>query len=242
MSIAARRAVIAAALLIPWVPARASDTWSIIVLDRTTGFIGVAGASCTSDVYGIMALVPGTGALVAQAIANPPAMREAIRLLRAGVAPDSILRAISSPALDSALQDRQYGIITFASGQAQFTGTALRAYRGERSADGVLVQGNVLARPAVLERALEAIQQARTAGKPMEDVIMAGQRATAAFLAVAKPGDIPNWPYLTLRVVDADRGGVNAVDLLQTRLALWKTTGGQRFRVTSETVRPDSMK
>src|SRR5258705_3202893 len=222
MSMAARRAVIAAALLIPWVPARASDTWSIIVLDRTTGFIGVAGASCPSDVYGIMALVPGTGALVAQAIANPPAMREAIRLLRAGVAPDSILRAISSPALDSALQDRQYGIITFASGQAQFTGTALRAYRGERSADGVLVQGNVLARPAVLERALEAIQQARTAGKPMEDVIMAGlkagadaggdsrcggQRAAAAVLAVDKPGDIPNWPKCALRVGGAHRGG-----------------------------------
>jgi len=257
MSIATRGAVIAAALLTPWVPALASDTWSIIVLDRTTGFIGVAGASCTSDVHGIMALVPGTGALVAQAIGHPPAMREAIRLLRAGVAPDSILRAISLPALDSAPQDRQYGIATFGKGQTQFTGTALRDYRGEQSADGVLVQGSLLAGPAVLERAMEAIQQARAAGKPMEDVIMAGlkagadaggdsrcgaQRATAAFLAVAKPGDIPNWPYLTLRVVDADRGGVNAVDLLQTRLALWKATGGQKFRVTSETVRPDSTK
>lgn len=257
MSIAASRAVLVAALLLPCFPARTPDTWSIIVLDRTTGFIGVAGASCTSDVYGIMALAPGTGALVAQATGYPPAMREAIRLLRAGVAPDSILRFISSPALDSALQDRQYGIATFASGQTQFTGTALRDYRGERSADGVLVQGNLLAGPAVLERAMEAIEHARAAGKPLEEVIMAGlkagadaggdsrcgaQRATSAFLAVTKPGDIPNWPYLSLRVVDADRGGVNAVELLQTRLALWKASGGQRLRVTSETIRPDSIK
>lgn len=257
MTIATRRAVMATVLLFPCLPAPDSATWSIIVLDRTTGFIGVAGASCTSDVFGIMALAPGTGALVAQAIGHPPAMREAIRLLRAGVAPDSILRAISSPALDSALQDRQYGIATFASGQTQFTGTALRDYRGERSADGVLVQGSLLAGPGVLDRAMEAIQQARAGGKPLEDVIMAGlkagadaggdsrcgaQRATTAFLAVAKPGDNPNWPYLTLRVVNADRGGaVNAVELLQARLALWKATGGQRFRVTSETVRPDSI-
>ena len=93
---------------------------------------------------------------------------------------------------------------------------------------------------------------------PLEDVIMAGlkagadaggdarcgeQRATAAFLAVAKPGDIPNWPYLTLRVVDADRGGaVNAVELLESRLALWKANGGPKMRVTSETVKPDSAK
>ena len=230
-------------------------TWSIIVLDRATGRIGVAAASCTSDVYGIMALAPGTGALVAQAIGHPPAMREAIRLLRAGVPPDSILRVISSPAMDSALDDRQYGLATFDRGQAQFTGVALRNYRGERSEDGVLVQGSLLAGPGVLDRAMSAIREARAASNALEDVLMAGlqagadaggdvrcgaQRATAAFLAVAKPGDNPNWPYLTLRIVDAAPGGVNAVDLLRTRLALWKANGGPELRLMSETIRPDS--
>jgi len=67
------------------------------------------------------------------------------------------------------------------------------------------------------------------------------QRATSAFLAVARPGDVPNWPYLTLRVVDAEKGGhVNAVEMLETRLALWKANGGQRLRIMSETVKPDS--
>jgi uncharacterized Ntn-hydrolase superfamily protein len=242
-----------ALLFLAAVPAFA--TWSIIVLDRATGTIGVAAASCTSDVYGIMALAPGTGALVAQAIGYPPAIREATRLLRAGVPPDSILRVISSPALDTAVNDRQYGLVTFDRGQAQFTGVALRNYRGERSEDGVLVQGSLLAGPGVLDRAMSAIRVARAASSALEDVLMAGlqagadaggdvrcgaQRATAAFLAVAKPGDNPNWPYLTLRIVDAAPGGVNAVDLLRTRLALWKANGGPSLRLMSETIRPDS--
>lgn len=251
------RAVLLAALLIAGLPASAAATWSIIVVDRKTGFIGVAGASCTSDVYGIMFLAPGTGALVAQGIGHPPAMREAIRMLRDDIPPDSILRAITSSVLDSAAADRQYGMASIAGGQIQYTGSALRDYRGERSADGVLVQGSLLAGPAVLDRALAAIQAARAAGEPLEDVIMAGlkagsdaggdtrcgaQRATAAFLAVAKPGDVPNWPYLTLRVVDAAAGSsVNAVELLQTRLSLWKNNGGPKLRITSETVKPDSM-
>lgn len=251
-----KRACIVGAVLTPCIPTSASATWSIIVLDRSSGLIGVAAASCTSDVYGIMALAPGTGALMAQAIGHPPTMREAIRLLRGAIAPDSILRVITAVELDADRESRQYGIATFTRGQTQFTGAATPEYRGERSAEGVLVQGNVLAGPGVLDRALEAIQAARAAGEPMEEVIMAGlkagadaggdsrcgaQRATAAFIAVAKPGDNPNWPYLTLRVVDAERGsGVNAVELLQTRLELWKTNGGMNLRVTSETVRPNS--
>lgn len=248
-----RRALVAALLGLFALPVSAFATWSIIVLDRATGRIGVAGASCTSDVYGVMALVPGTGALIAQGIGHPPAMRAAIRLLRAGITPDTILRIITVPGLDSAVQHRQYAIATFASGQTQHTGSALIDYRGERNADGVLVQGSILAGPAVLDRAMEAIQQARAAGRSLEEVVMAGlkagaaaggdsrcgaRRASSAFLAVAKPGDIPNWPYLTLRVVEA--GSVNAVERLDTRFAQWQATGGGKFRVTFETVRPDS--
>lgn len=256
MLILAKRALVAVALLSPCLPASASATWSVIVLDRTKGLIGVAGASCTSDVYGIMALVPGTGALMAQATGLPPAMREALRLLRAGISPDSVLRAITAPSMDTATEMRQYGIATFASGQAQFTGTATAGYHGERSANGALVQGNTLVGPAVLDRAMFAIQQAQAAGRPMEDIVMAGlragsdaggdsrcgsQRATSAFLAVAKSGDVANWPFLTLRVVDVARGSsVNAVELLQARLAHWRVGGGPKNRITSETIRPDS--
>ncbi|HEX7978065.1 MAG TPA: DUF1028 domain-containing protein [Gemmatimonadaceae bacterium] len=254
MSIILRRALLAALVLLSCLPAKASATWSIIVLDRATGTIGVAGASCTSDVYGILGMVPGTGVVVAQAIENDQAMREAMRLLRAGVTPDSVLRVITSAAIDSATQDRQYGIATFTSGQVQFTGSTLHDYRGERSADGILIQGSILAGPAVLDRAMDAIQRARSAGRPLEEVVMAGlkagadaggdsrcgaQRATAAFITVAKTGDVPNWPYLTLRVVGVEKGDkVNAVDLLESRLALWRANGGAKLHITNETVRP----
>ena len=255
MSTVTRR-ILVAALLIPCLPASASATWSIIVLDRTKGLIGVAGASCTSDVYGIVALIPGTGALMAQAIGFPPAISEALRLLRAGANPDSVLRVITAPSFDTATQMRQYGIATFAGGQVQFTGTATANYHGERSANGVVVQGNILVGPAVLDRAMAAIQRAQAAGKPMEDVVMAGlragsdaggdsrcgaQRATSAFLAVAKPGDVPNWPFLMLRVIDVARSStINAVVMLQSRLAHWRAGGGPKNSITSETVRPDS--
>ena len=252
----AQRVLVAPFVFMLLLPVSGSATWSIIVLDRSTRMIGVAGASCTSDVSGIMALVPGTGALMAQAIGHPPAMREALRLLRAAVTPDSVLRVITAPALDTAVQMRQYGMATLAGGQIQFTGAATPDYHGERSADGVLVQGNILAGPDVLDRAMAAIQAARAAGKPMEEVLLAGlkagadaggdsrcgaQRATSAFLAVAKPGDLANWPFLTLRVLDAARGStVNAVELLQVRLAHWQAGDGARYRITSESVKPDS--
>jgi uncharacterized Ntn-hydrolase superfamily protein len=252
----ATRALVGTLLLTPLVPVSGSATWSIIVLDRTTGVIGVAGASCTSDVSGIMALIPGTGALMAQAISYASAMREALRLLRAGVPPDSVLRVITAASFDTAIQVRQYGMATFAGGQVQFTGTAAPDYHGERSADGVLVQGNILAGPGVLDRAMAAIQAARARGKPMEEVVLAGlkagadaggdsrcgaQRATSAFLAVARPGDLANWPFLTLRVLDVARGSsIKAVDLLQLRLAHWRAGGGAKYRITSESVKPDS--
>jgi uncharacterized Ntn-hydrolase superfamily protein len=122
---------------------------------------------------------------------------------------------------------------------------------------GVLVQGNVLTGPAVLDAALAAIEHARDVGKPMEEVVMAGlragadaggdsrcgaQRATSAFIAVAKPLDTPNWPYLTLRVVGTAKGSsINAVTVLQRRLKLWQSTRGSKNILTSETVRPDSI-
>ncbi|HEX2204553.1 MAG TPA: hypothetical protein VHG91_14675 [Longimicrobium sp.] len=52
----------------PFVPRTASATWSIVVMDRARGGIGVAAASCTADVHGVMRLMPGCGVLIAQAI------------------------------------------------------------------------------------------------------------------------------------------------------------------------------
>jgi uncharacterized Ntn-hydrolase superfamily protein len=142
---------------------------------------------------------------------------------------------------------------TLAGDRAQFTGRAMGVhYAGQRSADGVLVQGNSLAGAAVLDRALAAVREARSARASMEDVLMKGleagaaaggdarcgdQRATSAFVVVVKPDNAPHLPFLTMAVFGVDKGGVNAVDLLRTRVARWQASGGG-MRVTTEWVQP----
>ncbi|HEX2080732.1 MAG TPA: DUF1028 domain-containing protein [Longimicrobium sp.] len=248
-----RRAAAAAVLLLPFVPAPASATWSIVVLDRSRGWIGVAAASCTPDVYGIMRLMPGRGVLIAQAVGDDASIQRASDLLGQGVAPDSVLRTITAPSADAGVQQRQYAIAMLGGGTAQFTGAATAGWQGERRAVDVLVQGNSLPGPEVLDRAMAAIESARAAGRTLEEVLMAGlragsdaggdvrcgpQRATSAFLTVARPGERPFLPYLTLSVFGAERGTVNAVEVLQSRLTRWQTTGGPSNRVTSEGVQP----
>jgi len=250
-----RRVLVAAVPLLSSLPSSASATWSIMVLDPATGLIGVAGASCTFDVYGIAGFVPGKGAVISQSIGNPAARELALKLLAEGVALDSVLRVITAATFDPRVQEQQYAIGTLGGGRVQFTGGAMGShYAGERSADGVLVQGNSLPGGAVLDRAMAAVQQARAAGRPMAEVLMAGlkagadaggdarcgaQRATSAFLIVVKPENKAHLPFLNLAVFGAEPGGVNAVDVLQARLARWRATGG-RMRVTTEWVQPDS--
>lgn len=256
-----RRAVLATLLFLPILPRPARATWSVVVLDRARRWIGVAAASCTPDVYGVMHLRPGQGVLIAQAVGDERAIRRANEMLAAGAPPDSVLRAVTASTLDTASQYRQYAAATFAGapsrGLAQFTGDATAPYHGQRRAgDGtvdVLVQGNSLPDPAVLDRAVGAIQAARAAGRPLQEVLMAGlaagsaaggdvrcgpQRATSAFLVVARPGEKPFLPYLTLSVFGAERGGVNAVDVLAARLARWTASGGARNVITQEGVQP----
>jgi uncharacterized Ntn-hydrolase superfamily protein len=248
-----RRVVLAALILLPVLPRAAHATWSIIVLDRQRRWIGVAGASCTPDVYGIMSLRPGHGVLIAQAIGYDAAIQRGNQLLADSVSADAVLRAITAPALDSTNQYRQYAVATFVGGLAQFTGDSTAPHHGARRAVDVLVQGNSLASPAVLDRVVRAIEAARAAGRPLYDVLMAGlaagseaggdvrcgtQRATSAFLVVARPGERPFLPYLTLSVFGAERGTVNAVDVLASRLARWTTSGGPRNVITQEGVQP----
>jgi uncharacterized Ntn-hydrolase superfamily protein len=248
-----RRVVLASLLLVPVLPRPARATWSIVVFDRARRWIGVAAASCTPDVYGIMSLRPGEGVLIAQAVGNDRAIQRANQLLAGGAPPDSALRAATAPALDSASWYRQYAAATFAGGVAQFTGDSTARYHGERRADDVLVQGNSLAGPAVLDRVMDAIKKAQAAGRPIQEVLMAGlaagskaggdvrcgtQRATSAFLVVARPGEKPYLPYLTLSVFRAEPGTVNAVEVLATRLARWAASGGAETPITSEGVQP----
>lgn len=249
-----RSQFLAAVLVTACVPATASATWSIVVLDRATQRIGVAGASCTGDVYGIMGLLPGKGVLIAQATSNTPSIQLGMKLLDQGVSADSVWRVISDAAFDPQLSMRQYGVATLRGDIVQFTGTATPDYHGHRKATDVFVQGNTLPGPDVLDRVMSAIHDARAAGHTLEDVLMAGlqagadaggdkrcgaQRATSAFLVVAKPDEPVGRPYLSLIVFGVDSGTVNAVDFLHRKLSEWEANGGPRNRRSRMDFRPD---
>src|SRR4051812_50004012 len=106
MSQSLRRGMFAI-LIASVLPSRAYATWSIVIRDPTTRRIGVAGASCTGYVYGIMGLLPGNGVLIAQAISSDSAIQQAMKLLDQGAGPDSIWRVIGNPAFDPQLSIRQ---------------------------------------------------------------------------------------------------------------------------------------
>ena len=52
------------------------------------------------------------------------------------------------------------------------------------------------------------------------------QRATSAFLVVARSDEPVGRPYLSLIVYAVERGKVNAVDFLHRKLSEWEATGG----------------
>lgn len=62
-------------------------TWSIIMIDPQTKEIGIAGASCTYNCYGIGRIVPGVGAVIVQAMSNSQARQKGVQLILAEATP-----------------------------------------------------------------------------------------------------------------------------------------------------------
>lgn len=255
MAAVIRRLVCSVVLAMPLMPDTAHATWSIVVLDRTARRIGVAGASCTDMVYGIMGLVPGKGVLIAQATSHAPSIQLGMQLLNQGAPADSVWRVIGDATFDGQLAVRQYALATLRGDIVQFTGESTPGYHGHRKATDVLVQGNTLPGPEVLDRVMTAIHEARAAGRTLENVLMAGlqagadaggdtrcgaQRATSAFLVVARPDEPVGRPYLSLIVYGAKPGTVNAVDFLHAKLSEWEAHGGPKNNRSRMDFRPDT--
>jgi uncharacterized Ntn-hydrolase superfamily protein len=219
---------------------QAHATWSVIVLDKESRTIGLAGASCSDYVAGIAGFVPGKGAVMAQAASNWQAKTKAEELIRAGAAPDEILAAIIDPGFDREFSRQQYAIITFDAFDkpVTYTGTNTEDYHGAITGPGFSTQGNMLPGSAVLEAVAASIGATRGERQPIEETLLealeagaaAGgdkrcgtQRATSAFITVIRT-DLPWWePYLSLNVHHVRKGGPNAVTLVRKEYRRWKT-------------------
>ncbi len=174
-------------------PTALSATWSIIAVDRSTGRIVIASATCVPQgrfagfpAEGLMDIqaivVPGVGVAAAQA--GVDSSRENQRLIyreiRAGTSPDSILAMLQA---DPQIERRQFGIVDLQGRCAGFSGSenGAASLSVQDSVPGTAIvfsiQGNILASDAVVHHAVTAFKD--TAGT-LADRVMAGMEAADA--------------------------------------------------------------
>ncbi|HTE24025.1 DUF1028 domain-containing protein [Flavitalea sp.] len=65
----------------------AFGTWSIIMIDPKTKEIGIVGAPCSYNCYGIGKIVPNMGAVIVQAMSNNQAREKGVQMILAESTP-----------------------------------------------------------------------------------------------------------------------------------------------------------
>jgi uncharacterized Ntn-hydrolase superfamily protein len=112
-----RRVLVLAVALVALLalPARAFATWSVIAVDRSTGRVVIASATCVNgdDMFlpGVQAVVvPGKGVAACQSAVDNTHQNQMLvfRELQNGTAPKQIIELLST---DPAFQSRQFGIV-----------------------------------------------------------------------------------------------------------------------------------
>lgn len=185
--------VLAATLLLAAAPQVAQATWSVVALDRASGRMVVASATCVAqanllrfpakglmDVQAIIA--PGFGVAAAQAGVDRTRANQLLihAELRKGTHPAEILAQLMQ---DPAIQTRQFGILDLQGRFAGFSGArnlpASLSVQGQVAGTEVFyaIQGNILASNEVVQSAVRAFES--TVGA-LEDRVMAAMEAADA--------------------------------------------------------------
>lgn len=143
------RALLCTALAVGLV-APASATWSIVVVNRRTGEVGIAGATCIDNVYLIAQLpvaLPGLGGGVIQASGSYLDLIPMAEGLRERLSPADILAIVQG--VEPSVGELQSGIVSLYPGApVTFSGMGTQAARGGLAGEigdlAYAVQGNVL--------------------------------------------------------------------------------------------------
>ena len=183
-------ASLAALLLAPTV---AHATWSVAAVDRATGRIVIASATCVAqaafqrfpakglmDVQAIV--VPGIGIAAAQAGVDRSRANQMLMYteLKKGTHPSAILAMLMA---DTAIQSRQFGLVDLQGRFAGFSGArngaASSSVQGQVSGSQIYyaIQGNILASNDVVQHAVRAFE---SAGGTVDDRVMAAMEAADA--------------------------------------------------------------
>ena len=181
-------------------PATASATWSVIAVDRSTGRVVIASATCVDRddqfLMGVQAVVvPGKGVAACQAGVDNTHQNQMLvfRELQKGTEPRAIIEQLSA---DPAFQTRQFGIVDLQGRSAGHSGLAngyvSQDIHGQVPGTEIFysIQGNILRPGSVVPNAVQAFLNAKGA---ITDRVMAAMEA-----ADGSGGDsrctCPPWP------------------------------------------------
>ncbi len=165
-----RRAVLFLLLLLA-LPATASATWSVIAVDRSTGRVVIASATCVDRddqfLMGVQAVVvPGKGVAACQAGVDNTHQNQMLvfRELEKGTDPKAIIEQLSA---DPAFQTRQFGIVDLqgrSAGHSGLTnGYVSQDIHGQVPGTEIFysIQGNILRPGTVVPNAVQAFLAAK---------------------------------------------------------------------------------
>jgi Family of unknown function (DUF1028) len=193
-------AIVAAFAFQGVLPSIASATWSVIAVDRSTGRVVIASATCVDRddqfLMGVQAVVvPGKGVAACQAGVDNTHTNQMLvfRELQKGSEPKAIVEQLSA---DPAFQSRQFGILDLqgrSAGHSGLTnGYVSQDVHGQVPGTEMFysIQGNILRPGTVVPNAVQAFLNAKGA---LTDRVMAAMEA-----ADGSGGDsrctCPPWP------------------------------------------------
>ena len=195
-----RRTVLPALFLLLALPSSALATWSVVAVDRSTGRVVIASATCVpesddflKDVQAVV--VPGKGVAACQASVDRTHQNQMLvfQELQKGTDPKQIIDLLSK---DPAYQSRQFGIVDLqgrGAGHSGLTnGYVSQDVQGQVPGTEIFysIQGNILRPGLVVPNAVQAFLNATGA---ITDRVMAAMEA-----ADGSGGDsrcvCPPWP------------------------------------------------
>jgi uncharacterized Ntn-hydrolase superfamily protein len=166
------------------VPSSAWATWSIVAVDRATGRVAIASATCVNGdddfLKNVQAVVvPGKGVAACQAAVDTTHRNQMLvfQELQKGTDPKEIVNLLSA---DPAFQTRQFGIVDLqgrAAGHSGLSnGSVSQDVQGQVPGTGIFysIQGNILRPGNVVPNAVQAFLQASGA---LTDRVMAAMEA-----------------------------------------------------------------
>src|SRR6476469_6486136 len=182
-----KRALLLALAALLTLPASAFATWSVIAVDRATGRVVIASATCVDrdDLFlmGVQAVVvPGKGVAACQAAVDGTHKNQMLvyEELNKGTAPKRIIEMLSE---DPAYQSRQFGILDlqgrFAGHSGLTNGYVSQDIQGQVPGTEIFysIQGNILRPGEVVPHAVKAFLETKGA---LSDRVMAAMDAADA--------------------------------------------------------------